>query len=321
MTLSGRTKLDCYALPSPGMRRSANYRSRTRPTGLEWERRLTATQVLSIVAVLVSAAALCGACLSAATEHRLAAPAICDSDPSHIWNRTYGCLFVRQSADGTEYGAEALDPLLWWQTRYLLTGDSHRNALACLDEFLHRHAERAVHDPLKRAVFRRDLWAVFDWAAAGDDLPQQRRELEMRLAEAIRRVVLTPDQVRALPDTCADAVAAQQFAAAYDSRNPQQPFLPPELLRPGGPWVCLSAHAEEPTADGAFCRPFAIPSIHAAARRERCDTRVRPEAALFSNLPSLSITIACRTKATWVPPGNCGNVWSRCIPEKRNTPL
>jgi hypothetical protein len=252
MTLSGRTKLDCYALSSPGMRRSANYRSRTRPAGLEWERRLTATQGLSIIAVLVSAAALCGACLSAATEQRLVAPAIFDSDPSHIWNRTYGCLFVRRSPDGTEYGAEALDPLLWWQTRYLLTGDSHRNALACLDEFLHRHAERAVQDPLKRAILQRDLWAVFDWAAAGDDLPQQRRELEMRLAEAIRRVAITPDQVRALPDTYADAVAAQQFAVAYDSRNPQQAFLPPELLRPGGPWVCLSANSEEPTANGHF---------------------------------------------------------------------
>ena len=177
---------------------------------------------------------------------------IFDSDPNHIWNRTYGCLLVRQSADGTEHGAEDLDPLLWHETRHLLTDDSHRSALACLDEFLLSHAERAVQDPLKRTILQRGLWAVFDWAARGDDLPEQRLELETRLAQAVRRVALTPEQIRALPDTYAAAVAAQQFATAYDPHNPQQPFLPPELFRSGGPWVCLSAYSEQPTARGHF---------------------------------------------------------------------
>jgi hypothetical protein len=195
--------------------------------------------------MLVAASALCGGWQSAATQRRIAAPAIFDSDPNHIWNRTYGYLFVRRSADGTDHGAEALDPLLWWQTRYLLAGDSHRKVLACLDEFLYGHAERAVPDPLKRTILQRNLWAIFDWAAAGDDLQQQRRELETRLAEAIRRVALTSEQVRALPDNYATAVAGRQFAAAYD---PQQPFLPPELFRSGGPWLCLSAYSDEPTA-------------------------------------------------------------------------
>src|SRR5947209_6060125 len=48
--------------------------------------------------------------------------------------------------------------------------------------------------------------------------------------------------------TYAAAVAAQQFAPAYVPRNPQQPFLPAELLRPDGPWVCRSAYSEQPTA-------------------------------------------------------------------------
>jgi len=185
-------------------------------------------------------------CQSAATQDARPAPAIFDPDSNHVWNGTHGCLFIRQSADGTEYGIDALDPLLWQETRHLLTGDSHRNALACLDKFLRSNAERAVQDPVKRAIFQRDLWAVFDWAAAGDDLPQQRRELEPRLAEVIRRVALTPEQVRALPDTYAAAIAMHQFAPEYDPRNPQQPFLPPDLFRPDGPWVCLSAYSEEP---------------------------------------------------------------------------
>lgn len=200
------------------------------------------------VVLFVAVAALCGMCLPTPAQHPPDALTIFDSDPSHVWNRTYSCLFVRQSTDGKEYGADVLDPLLWDNTHHLLTGDSHRRALACLDEFLRSHAERAVQDPLKRAILQRDLWAVFDWTARNDDLPEQRRELEGRLAVAIRRLALTPEQVRALPDTYDAAVATQRFASVYDPRNPQEPFLPPELFRPDGPWVCLSAHSEEPTA-------------------------------------------------------------------------
>jgi len=210
--------------------------------------RLTAPQCLPILAIVLPVVGLCGPRPPTAAKHRPAAPAIFDSDPNHSWNRTYGCLFVRQSADGTQYGVDALDPLLWWETRHLLTGDSHRHALACLGEFLRSHAERDVLDPLKRAIFQRDLWAVFDWAAAGGDLPHERRELESRLAQVIRRVALTPQQISALPDTYAAAAASAQFATAYDPQHPRQPFLPPDLFRSDGPWVCLSAHLEEPTA-------------------------------------------------------------------------
>jgi len=196
---------------------------------------------------LVLTAGLYFASLLATAQQRLPA-AIFDSDPNHIWNRTHDCLFVRQSAGGSDYGGDALDPLLWPGTQYLLTGDSHRRAVTCLDEFLHSHAERTVQDPLKRAVFQHDLWAVFDWLAAGDDLPEQRRDLETRLAEAVRRVAMPPEQIRSLPDTYAVAAARQQFATAYDPHHRQQPFLPLELFRSDGPWVGLSAYSREPTA-------------------------------------------------------------------------
>jgi hypothetical protein len=68
------------------------------------------------------------------------------------------------------------------------------------------------------------------------------------LADAIRRLAITSEQVRALPDTYVAALAAQQFAPAYDPLNSRQPFLPPELFRSDGPWVCLSAYSDEPTA-------------------------------------------------------------------------
>lgn len=246
-----------------------------------------ASEGVPLLALLVAAVALCGVWQSAAAQHPRSVPAIFDPEPNHIWNRTYGCLFIRQSPDGTEYGVEALDPLLWQQTKHLLIGDSHRSAVACLDEFLRSHAERTVRDPLKRAILQHDLWAVFDWAAAGDDLPQQRHDLEVRLAEAIRRLALTPKQVRALPDTYVAAVAAQQFAPAYGPRNSQQPFLPPELLGPDGPWVCLSAYSEEPTAiahfsgRSRFLAFMRVPGGRAATLAHVRKLRSSPEAPLL----------------------------------------
>jgi hypothetical protein len=154
----------------------------------------------AMFAFLVVATALCGVRCSVAAVARDGST-IFDSDSNHIWNRTYECLLVRQGTDGKRYGADVLDPLLWPETRYLLTGDSHRRAVACLDDFLRSHAERAVQDPVRRAILQHDLWAVFDWVSAADDLPKERRELERRLAEAIRRLAITSEQVRTLPDT------------------------------------------------------------------------------------------------------------------------
>jgi hypothetical protein len=198
--------------------------------------------------VLVAAAALSGLHLSSAVRPSRNTVTIFNSDPSHIWNRTYGCLFVRQGRDGKEYGEDALDPYLWPFSHYLLEGDSHRRALGCLEEFLSSHAERSVQDPIKRAILQHDLWAAFDWAAAGDDLPKQRRELESRLAEAVRRLALTSKQIEALPDTYNEALASGRFPPGYDTDKPQRPFLPPDLFRPDGPWVPLTAHSVQPTA-------------------------------------------------------------------------
>ncbi len=204
--------------------------------------------VLAVLGLLFMAAAIWDGLRVDAQQVPTSSLTIFDPDPNHIWNRTYACLFVRHGTDGTAYGMDSLDPLLWEETRHLLIGSSHRRALTCLDEFLEVHAERMELDPAKRAVYQHDLWAIFDWVAAGDDLPQERRELETRLAEIIRRLALTSEEIRGLPDTYAVAEAAQGFARAYDPQNPRQPFLPPDLFRSDGPWVCLSAYSEKPTA-------------------------------------------------------------------------
>src|ERR1700691_3100812 len=107
------------------------------------------------------------------------AQAIYASDPDHIWNRLFRLFYVRHTGDGQQYGGDELDPYLWWQTKYLLSGSSHDEALKVLDEFLGHHSEREVTDPLKRALFQRDLLAIYDWLSfPSDEQTQDRAELQ-----------------------------------------------------------------------------------------------------------------------------------------------
>src|SRR5262249_41583080 len=124
---------------------------------------------------------------------------------------------------------------------YLLTGESHTRGLACLDEFLQSKAYEKVTDARKRAVFQRDLWALFDWSARSTDHESSRRELQRRLAEVLRHLALTQEQIGALPDTYAQAIKRKAFVESYDPGNPARPFLPEELFKADGPWVFISA--------------------------------------------------------------------------------
>ncbi|HLO15414.1 MAG TPA: hypothetical protein VK206_11325 [Anaerolineales bacterium] len=161
-----------------------------------------------------------------------------DSNPAHIWNRVFHLLYSRTASDGKEYGLGELDPLVWFDTTYLLTEPSHQRALQVLNEFLATHAENLIKNPLKRAMFQRDLWAVFDWLASQTDpYPSQRRALEMRLAQIIRRVALTREQIISLPDNYALAVQSNAFPANFQADNIQAAFLPADLFQPNSPWI------------------------------------------------------------------------------------
>lgn len=166
--------------------------------------------------------------------------AIYDNSPGHIWNRVHAMLFVREDLPGTELLSDALDPPFWYHTNYLLAQPSHKKALGVLDEFLQTHADNLIHDPVKRALLQRDLWAVFDWSVGrAPGYETERRELQSRLAEALRRLALTPEELRSLPNNYAQAVASGEFAKEYDPQHRDLAFLPPDLFDPQGSWVKL----------------------------------------------------------------------------------
>jgi len=176
--------------------------------------------------------------------------AIYDPSPSHLWNRLYAALLIRQDRNGNRYGEDSLDPPLWRETEQLLAAPSHQRAVQVLDEFLRTRGETLVRDPVKRAMLQRDLWAVFDWSVgqySANERPQydkEKQELQVRLAEVLRRLALTPDEITSLPDTYAQAVASGAFGKEFDSAHPEEPFLPPDLFDPHGPWVCIEPSPE-----------------------------------------------------------------------------
>jgi hypothetical protein len=172
-----------------------------------------------------------------------------NSYPGHLWNRLHAALFVR-TADKTAFGRDELDPLLWAESKYLIAGDQHKRVLALLDEFLAKDGHKLITDPLKRVVFQHDLWAVFDWLAnptvpflyRNDDFSSESRALQTRLAKAIRRLALSAEEIKKLPDNYAAAVSAKTFATSHDPKKPETPFLPDDLFDPDGPWVMLGEH-------------------------------------------------------------------------------
>lgn len=164
----------------------------------------------------------------------------------HAWNRLYRLLYVRTTQDGKPYPYDGLEAPFGGATSFLIDGPSHRQAVDLLDEFLRTDADRLVKDPLRRALLYRDLWYVFDKVAeapyygavteAQDRLPQ-RRALEKRLVQVMRRLELSPKQIDALPDNYAAAVRSGAFPRDFDRDHPDRAFLPPDLLGPGSPWV------------------------------------------------------------------------------------
>jgi hypothetical protein len=170
---------------------------------------------------------------------------IYDPDPQHIWNRVYRQFYIRVADNGTEFGADTLDPLLWYETESLLKAPTYQQTSALLDDFLNVHAENLITDPLKRALFQRDLWAVFDWLSwRTDTYTTERQELQKRVAQIMRRVALTDAQIAALPQNYSAAVSSHQFADQYSSEPSHPAFLPPDLMQPNSAWVEVGSKNE-----------------------------------------------------------------------------
>jgi hypothetical protein len=166
-----------------------------------------------------------------------------DANPEHLWNRLHEALYVRTDGEGPDDPGE-LDPFLWQRSPYREKGERYKRAVTVLDEFIAERGDKLIADPRKRALLQRDLWVLFDTVAPSRFLvaPDQMDgeiELARRVAKILPRLALTADQIKALPDNYAEAVAAKKFPGWFDAGR---------LWDADGPWVLLGSEERVPVA-------------------------------------------------------------------------
>jgi hypothetical protein len=158
-------------------------------------------------------------------------------------DRLREALFVRTAPDGEKFGNAELDILVWADSRYLLTSPSREQAIQVLDDFIRRHGERLVRDPIERAMLQRDLWALFDRTAnyqvrtdSGASDSRALRELQRRLVAVIQRLAMPAEMIDRLPDNYTNAESRLQPSG-----------FPTGIFAPESPWV-LVGRADDMTA-------------------------------------------------------------------------
>jgi len=229
-----------------------------------------------------------------------------DADPAHLWNRLFAVFYIRPSElpSRPEYpqdpttldewdrrlragklppgpvlkrfeGGDTKSLLAWPRTRYYSEPGTFARADRLLGKFIDTRGERLIDDPLKRAFFQRDLWAVFDHlvgqniARYGDgdlirrgalnrgvygdepdevlfddlDAMQRRQILCRRLAVIIQRLAQPKAVIQALPDNYATAIQSGHFASQHNF-DCHSNYLPPGLLTCPDEWVEIDTSSE-----------------------------------------------------------------------------
>lgn len=213
-----------------------------------------------LIALIASSAAF-GADLSAYVHHdgplagtlKSDAPLpLYDADPQHLWNRMYAAFYIRprvlpatdEQPESTRYeGGDVIEFLAWGRTTYWSNAAVHARVSPLIDEFLNEGGAKLISDPLKRAVFQHDLWAVYDHLIdqnikrTGDLETRQRRDaLCRKLANCIQQLALSTAELEKLPDTYALAIASGDFAPRHNS-DATVNYLPHGLLTNRDEWV------------------------------------------------------------------------------------
>lgn len=140
-------------------------------------------------------------------------------------------------------GGDVIEFLAWGRTTYWSSPEVSARVTPLIDEFLSGGGADLFSDPLKRAVFQHDLWAVYDHLIDqnikrnGNLETRRRRDVLCRkLANCIEQLTLSTAEVKKLPDTYALAIASGDFAARHNS-DAKVNYLPHGLLTNRDEWV------------------------------------------------------------------------------------
>lgn len=175
-----------------------------------------------------------------------------DADPQHLWNRLFAAFYIRPrvlpAQDGqpavTRYeGGDVIEFLAWGRTDYWSSAEVYDRVNPLIDEFLEHKGAQLLSDPLKRAVFHHDLWAVYDHLIdqnikrRGDLATRHRRDILCgKLARCLSQLALSTAVIEQLPDTYPLAVRSGAFVTSHDFDSTRN-YLPTGLLDDPETWV------------------------------------------------------------------------------------
>jgi hypothetical protein len=123
-------------------------------------------------------------------------------------------------------------------------------------------AQMEEQPAVRRLVFLRDLWPVFEGLrqarvdlSGGNEATAKavlrRDDLLRRVARVMRRLELTGEEIRSLPNALATIRDKKIYPQAFSLASPDAPFAPADLLEKDGRWVGYSRD-KSPSVGGKF---------------------------------------------------------------------
>lgn len=201
----------------------------------------------------------------------LAGGPLFDAQRGHPWDQARDAFYVRKFSTGEvfEHPHASSPP---WHEYFPFTFDAafHESVLSRLAAVENLPAAQMEEQPaLRRVILLRDLWAAFDalhllhnkWDQRQDDKAvlakaiARRDELRLRLARVMKRLELSEDEVRALPDTLQLVAEKQLYPKSFDPAAENNAFFPFDLFDKDGPWVTYSG-LTAPSAGGVLHTTF-----------------------------------------------------------------
>jgi hypothetical protein len=194
----------------------------------------------------------------------LAGEPIFDSRAGHPWDDARDTFYVRRFATGEVYEHPHAFAPPWSEYRPFVHDVAfYEQVVARLEAVQKLPVAQMEEQPaVRRLIFLRDLWPVFDGLrharvdASGDKeatakAAVRREDLLRRVARLMRRLELTGEEIRALPNALAIIRDKKLYPQTFDPASPDAPFVPADLLDTDGPWVAYSRD-KSPSAGGQF---------------------------------------------------------------------
>lgn len=165
----------------------------------------------------------------------------------HPWDTLHQTLFMRTFTTGESYYHRHS-----WNVpgSGFLAETNRKNLVKLLDavESLPR-AEMEATSPLRRLIFFRDLWTVFEHLQQPEMISGTRgADLLPQLARIMQRLELTDEEIQHLPDTFAQLREKGIYSETLDPDQLDKPYLPTKLLDESSDWIAVSTSKNSSSA-------------------------------------------------------------------------